>query len=70
MAIIENQKDKKSMELEPKIINLGNRLDSLSKIYITWESDNDDTQLSIIQLLPTSSPVRIDVKIRCYGIGR
>ena len=34
-AIIKNQKDKKRVELEPRIINWGHRFDPLAKIYIT-----------------------------------
>jgi hypothetical protein len=62
LSIIKDQEGKKS-NLEPKIIELGSigsRLFSLSLYYI-GDSGNDDIPLSITQLLPTISPVRIDI---------
>ncbi|HXT84862.1 MAG TPA: hypothetical protein VN704_11130 [Verrucomicrobiae bacterium] len=55
----ENQKTKSS----PKIIELGNighRSFGLS-LYYMEDSENDDIPLSVTQLLPTISPVRIDI---------
>jgi hypothetical protein len=51
---------------EPKIIELGNigsRSFGLS-LYYTEDSENDDIPLSITQLLPTISPVRVDIMAR------
>jgi glycyl-tRNA synthetase (class II) len=56
---LENKKEK----LDPKIIELGNissRSFSLH-LYYSWDSENDDVPISITQLLPTVSPVRIDI---------
>ena len=56
---LENKKEK----LDPKIIELGNissRSFSLH-LYYSWESENDDVPISITQLLPTISPVRVDI---------
>jgi glycyl-tRNA synthetase (class II) len=56
---LENKKEK----LDPKIIELGNissRSFSLH-LYYSWESENDDVPISITQLLPTVSPVRVDI---------
>ena len=56
---LENKKEK----LDPKIIELGNissRSFSLH-LYYSWESENDDVPVSITQLLPTISPVRVDI---------
>jgi hypothetical protein len=61
-AIIKDQENKK-VNSEPKIIELGNigsRSFSLS-IYYNGDLENDDVPLSISQLLPTISPVRIDI---------
>ena len=49
--------------MDPKIIELGNissRSFSLH-LYYSWESENDDVPISITQLLPTVSPVRVDI---------
>ena len=62
LSIIKEQEGKKA-NLEPKIIELGiigSRLFSLS-LYYNGDSGNDDIPLSITQLLPTISPVRIDI---------
>jgi hypothetical protein len=64
---LENKKEK----LDPKIIELGNissRSFSLN-LYYSWESENDDVPISITQLLPTISPVRVDImtKLQQYG---
>ncbi|MEJ7642243.1 MAG: hypothetical protein WKF36_08630 [Candidatus Nitrosocosmicus sp.] len=67
LSIIKDQEDKKSI-LEPKIIELGNigsRSFSLS-LYYNGDSENDDIPLSITQLLPTISPVRIDIMSKLY----
>ena len=56
---LENKKEK----LDPKIIELGNissRSFSLH-LYYSWDSENDDVPISITQLLPTVSPVRVDI---------
>ncbi len=67
LSIIKEQEGKKA-NLEPKIIELGNigsRLFSLS-LYYNGDSGNDDIPLSITQLLPTISPVRIDIMSKLY----
>jgi glycyl-tRNA synthetase (class II) len=56
---LENKKEK----LNPKIIeleNISSRSFSLH-LYYSWESENDDVPISITQLLPTVSPVRVDI---------
>jgi hypothetical protein len=67
ISIIKDQEGKKS-NLEPKIIELGSigsRLFSLS-LYYNGDSENDDIPLSITQLLPTISPVRIDIMSKLH----
>ena len=67
LSIIKDQEGKKS-SLEPKIIELGNigsRSFSLS-LYYNGDSENDDIPLSITQLLPTISPVRIDIMSKLH----
>ena len=67
LSIIKDQEDKKA-NLEPKIIELGSigsRLFSLS-LYYNGDSENDDIPLSITQLLPTISPVRIDIMSKLH----
>ena len=67
ISIIKEQEGKKA-NLEPKIIELGSigsRLFSLS-LYYNGDSGNDDIPLSITQLLPTISPVRIDIMSKLY----
>ena len=67
LSIIKEQEGKKA-NLEPKIIELGSigsRLFSLS-LYYNGDSGNDDIPLSITQLLPTISPVRIDIMSKLH----
>jgi glycyl-tRNA synthetase (class II) len=67
LSIIKDQEGKKA-NLEPKIIELGSigsRLFSLS-LYYNGDSENDDIPLSITQLLPTISPVRIDIMSKLH----
>ena len=67
ISIIKDQEGKKS-NLEPKIIELGSigsRPFSLS-LYYNGDSENDDIPLSITQLLPTISPVRIDIMSKLH----
>ena len=67
LAIIKDQEGKKA-NLEPKIIELGSigsRLFSLS-LYYNGDSENDDIPLSITQLLPTISPVRVDIMSKLH----
>lgn len=67
ISIIKDQEGKKS-NLEPRIIELGSigsRLFSLS-LYYNGDSENDDIPLSITQLLPTISPVRIDIMSKLH----
>lgn len=67
ISIIKDQEGKKA-NLEPKIIELGSigsRLFSLS-LYYNGDSENDDIPLSITQLLPTISPVRIDIMSKLH----
>ncbi|HEY6536954.1 MAG TPA: hypothetical protein VIY08_14335 [Candidatus Nitrosocosmicus sp.] len=64
-AIITNIKEQENQKAKsaPKIIELGNigyRSFGLS-LYYTEDSENDDIPLSVTQLLPTISPVRIDI---------
>jgi hypothetical protein len=65
--IITNIKEQENNKLkEPKIIELGNigsRSFGLS-LYYTKDSENDDIPLSVTQLLPTISPVRVDIMAR------
>lgn len=67
LSIIKDQEGKKA-DLEPKIIELGSigsRSFSLS-LYYYGDSENDDIPLSITQLLPTISPVRIDIMSKLH----
>ncbi len=67
LSTIKEQERKKS-NLEPKIIELGSigsRSFSLS-LYYNGDSENDDIPLSITQLLPTISPVRIDIMSKLH----
>ena len=67
LSIIKDQEGKKA-DLEPKIIELGSigsRLFSLS-VYYNGDSENDDIPLSITQLLPTISPVRVDIMSKLH----
>jgi hypothetical protein len=67
LSIIKDQEGKKA-NLEPKIIELGSigsRLFSLS-LYYNGDSENDDIPMSITQLLPTISPVRIDIMSKLH----
>jgi hypothetical protein len=62
ISIIKDIEDKE-LKLEPKVIELGNigsRCFSLS-LYYSVDSENDDIPLLITHLLPTISPVRIDI---------
>jgi hypothetical protein len=62
ISIIKDIEDKK-LKLEPKVIELGNigsRCFSLS-LYYSVDSKNDDIPLLITNLLPTISPVCIDI---------
>jgi hypothetical protein len=62
ISIIKDIEDKE-LKLEPKVIELGNigsRCFSLS-LYYSVDSENDDIPLLITNLLPTISPVRIDI---------
>ncbi len=67
LSIIKEQEGKKANP-EPKIIELGSigsRLFSLS-LYYNGDSGNGDIPLSITQLLPTISPVRIDIMSKLH----
>ncbi len=62
LSIIKDLEDKK-LKLEPKVIELGNigsRCFS-SSLYYSVDPENDDIPLLITNLLPTISPVRIDI---------
>jgi hypothetical protein len=62
ISIIKDIEDKK-LKLEPNVIELGNigsRCFSLS-LYYSVDSKNDDIPLLITNLLPTISPVCIDI---------
>jgi hypothetical protein len=62
LTIIKDHEDRNA-KLESKVIELGNigsRYFSLS-LYYTTNSENEDLPLSITQLLPTISPMRIDI---------
>lgn len=62
ISIIKDLEQKKAKS-EPKIIevgNIGTRVFALS-IYYSSETETDDIPRSIIQLIPTISPVRIDI---------
>jgi hypothetical protein len=65
ISIIKDQEQKK-VKSEPKIIeigNIGNRVFALS-IYYSSETETGDIPISITQLIPTISPVRIDIMSR------
>ncbi len=67
ISVIKDLENKKA-KLNPNIMELGNigtRLFSLN-LYYRWESENDDIPISISQLLPTISPVRIDIMTRLH----
>jgi acetate kinase len=62
ISIIKDLEDKK-INSEPKIIeigNIGSRVFSLN-IYYSSETETIDTPVSITQLIPTISPVRMDI---------
>jgi hypothetical protein len=62
ISIIKDLEDKK-INSEPKIIeigNIGSRVFSLN-IYYSSETETIDTPISITQLIPTISPVRMDI---------
>ncbi len=62
ISTIKNLEQKK-VKSEPKIIeieNIGTRIFALS-IYYSSETETGDIPLSITQLIPTISPVRIDI---------
>ena len=62
ISIIKDLEQKK-VKSEPKIIEIGNigtRVFALS-IYYSSETETGDIPLSITQLIPTISPVRIDI---------
>ena len=63
LSIMKDGENNKKLKAEPKIIELGNigsRSFSLS-LYYSEDSENDDVPLSVTQLLPTISPVRMDI---------
>ncbi len=62
LTIIKDHEDK-NVKLEPKVIELGNigSRSFSSSLYYSMDSENDDIPLSITQLLPTISPIRIDI---------
>ncbi len=67
-TIITHMKEQENHKVKsaPKIIELGkigSRFFGLS-LYYTEDSENDDIPLSVTQLLPTISPVRIDIMTR------
>jgi acetate kinase len=62
ISIIKDLEQKK-IKLEPKIIeigNIGSRVFALS-IYYSSETETGDIPTSITQLIPTISPVRVDI---------
>jgi hypothetical protein len=63
ISIIKDKENNKKVKSEPEVIELGNigsRSFSLS-LYYSEDSENDDIPLSVVQLLPTISPVRMDI---------
>jgi hypothetical protein len=65
-SILSIIKDEEKVKSEPKMIELGNigsRSFSLS-LYYSDDSENDDIPLSVTQMLPTISPVRMDIMAR------
>ena len=63
LSIIKDKENNKNVKSKPEIIELGNigsRSFSLS-LYYSEDSENDDIPLSVTQLLPTISPVRMDI---------
>jgi hypothetical protein len=63
LSILKDKENNKEVKSKPEIIELGNigsRSFSLS-LYYSGDSENDDIPLSVTQLLPTISPVRMDI---------
>jgi hypothetical protein len=63
LSILKDKENNKNVKSEPEIIELGNigsRSFGLS-LYYSEDSENDDVPLSVTQLLPTISPVRMDI---------
>ncbi len=63
LSIIKDKENNKNVKSKPEIIELGNigsRSFSLS-LYYNEDSEDDDIPLSVSQLLPTISPVRMDI---------
>jgi glycyl-tRNA synthetase (class II) len=66
LSIIKDKENNKKVNSEPEIIELGyigSRSFSLT-LYYSEDSENDDVPLSVTQLLPTISPVRMDIMTR------
>ena len=63
LSILKDKENNKKVKSKPEIIeleNIGSRSFSLSLYYIE-DSENDDIPLSVTQMLPTISPVRMDI---------
>src|SRR3712207_2646221 len=63
LSILKDKESNKNVKSKPEIIELGNigsRSFGLS-LYYSEDSGNDDIPLSVTQLLPTVSPVRMDI---------
>ena len=63
LSILKDKENNKEVKSEPEIIELGNigsRSFGLS-LYYSGDSENDDVPLSVTKLLPTISPVRMDI---------
>ena len=63
LSILKDKENNKGVKSKPEIIELGNigsRSFSLS-LYYSEDSEDDDIPLSVTQMLPTISPVRMDI---------
>ena len=66
LSILKDKENNNEGKSKPEIIELGNigpRSFSLS-LYYSEDSENDDIPLSVTQMLPTISPVRMDIMAR------
>jgi hypothetical protein len=65
LSILKDKESNKNVKSKPEIIELGNigsRSFGLS-LYYSEDSGNDDIPISVTQLLPTVSPVRMDIMV-------
>ena len=63
------EQENNNIDFEPKVIELGkigSRVFTLN-LYKSKDSENDDVPFEITQLLPTISPVRIDIMTKLHN---